>query len=133
MKFWKIVLTAVLAISLFGCAGKYQPPKEFNTPVTGLTKEQVKKSILAAASTQARTFGSWNMQVVNNNTITAKLLNRGYNVVVKITYSEKGYNIKYVSASDNLKGANGKVHRNYNRWVNNLNDKIQQNIHIIER
>ncbi len=127
MKFWKIILSAVLAISLFGCAGKYQEPQDYNTALTGLTKEQVKQSILAAATKGQRAFGSWNMHAINKNTIEASLYNRGYNVTVNIIYSEKGYTIKYASTSENLKGPNGKVHRNYQRWVANLDQKIQQN------
>ncbi|GAA5114855.1 lipoprotein [Orbus sasakiae] len=128
MKFWKIALSTIFAITLFGCAGKYQAPQEFNTTVTDVSKAQVKSAILASGTTGKSTFGTWRMKDVNDNTIQATLFNRGYEIVVNIPYSAKGYSIKYVSASDNLKDKNGNVHRNYNRWVNNLNTKIKQNI-----
>ncbi|WP_392558864.1 hypothetical protein [Orbus mooreae] len=130
MKFLKIVLSVMFAVVLFGCSSKYQEPQQFNTPVTGLTKEQVKAAILGAGTTDDATFGVWKMKVIDNNTIEGTLFNRGYEAVVSIPYSAKGYEIKYVSASDNLKDKAGHIHRNYNRWVNNLNVKIQQNIFI---
>lgn len=132
MKFWKILLSVVLAVSLFGCAARYQEPQPITTYLTGLSKEEIKKSILSAASQGPRAFGTWTMRSVNNNTVQATLFNRGFEVKVNIIYSEKGYVIKYVSASQNLQGPNGKIHRNYNRWVKGLDTTIKQNSFMLQ-
>ena len=132
MKFFKVLLTMVFITFLFGCAGKYQTPNNITTPVEGLTKEQVKKAILATATKDKAAFGTWKMDVISNNTIRGRLFNRNYEVVVNIPYSAKGYSINYVSVSNNLKNGQGNVHRNYNRWINNLDTKIKQNIFNIK-
>lgn len=128
MKFLKFIIAAVFVSLLFGCSGKYQQPQNFNTPVQGLTKQQVKNAILDSATKGRAAFGSWKLESINSNTIRGYLYNRKFKVVVNIPYSAKGYSINYVSVSDNLKDSRGNVHRNYNRWVNNLDAKIRENI-----
>ena len=45
---------------------------------------------------------------------------------VRITYTATSYDIKYDS-SLNLQASGGKIHKNYNRWVRNLDKDIQLN------
>ncbi|MBF5602231.1 hypothetical protein HQI21_26760, partial [Escherichia coli] len=45
----------------------------------------------------------------------------------KPTYTATYYNIKYDS-SLNLQASDGKIHKNYNRWVRNLDKDIQVNL-----
>lgn len=130
MKFWKIALSSLFAILLFGCANHYQSPQDINTPVSGVTKEQLKNAILASGSQDTAVFGTWKIKEINESTLQASLFNRGYEVVVNIPYSVSSYSIKYVSVSENLKDSKGNVHRNYNRWIKNLDIKIRQNIFL---
>lgn len=46
---------------------------------------------------------------------------------VRITYTATSYDIKYDS-SLNLQASGGKIHKNYNRWVRNLDKDIQLNL-----
>lgn len=128
MKFLKILLTTIFVTFLVGCASKYQAPRNINTPVEGVTKEQVKNAILATTTKGAATFGTWKMESIDKNTIRGHLFNRNFEAVVNIPYSATGYSINYVSVSDNLKDKRGNVHHNYNRWINNLDVKIKENI-----
>ncbi|OCG62000.1 MULTISPECIES: hypothetical protein [Gilliamella] len=128
MKFLKYIVGALLLSLLIGCSGKFQEPQNITTPVTGLSKDQVKKAILASATNGRAAFGTWKMDVIDSNTIRGRLFNRKFEVVVNIPYSAKSYSINYVSVSNNLKNSQGGVHRNYNRWINNLDAKIQENI-----
>ncbi|TOO24649.1 hypothetical protein CGH40_22300, partial [Vibrio parahaemolyticus] len=45
-------------------------------------------------------------------------------------YNNKYYSIIYLN-SVNLKASDGKIHRNYNRWVNNLNVDIQRALALL--
>ncbi|NUF48718.1 hypothetical protein [Gilliamella sp. ESL0250] len=128
MKFLKYIVSALLLPLLIGCASKYQEPKNITTPVSGLSKEQVKKAILASATNGRAAFGTWKMDVIDSNTIRGRLFNRKFEAVINIPYSASSYSINYVSVSNNLKNSHGEVHRNYNRWINNLDAKIQENI-----
>lgn len=59
--------------------------------------------------------------------IRAELYVRSHHAVVEIPYSDKFYSILYVE-SENLKYDDGEIHRNYNRWVNNLNVDIKRKL-----
>ncbi|WP_434777849.1 hypothetical protein [Neisseria sp. Ec49-e6-T10] len=86
----------------------------------GLTVKQVEKAILDAQQSNR----GWVLKKRSDNLIEGKLLNRGFLVTVRIPYSATDYRIEYVS-SQGLDVENGKIHRNYNRWINNLDHDIQ--------
>lgn len=46
---------------------------------------------------------------------------------IQIDYTEKFYAITYLE-SENLLYKEGKIHRNYNRWINNLDQMKQSNL-----
>lgn len=125
MKFWKLICAAVVAVSVVGCSSfTMKPIAEPTNEVSGYTAAQVKTAILNAENAGR----GWVLKSVNNNTIKGTILNRGYSAEVSIPYSAKGYTIKYVSSSANLKSENGKIHRVYNRWVINLDNDIRANL-----
>lgn len=131
MKFWKIALSAFLAVTLFGCANQYQAPKNIHTAETALTKNQIREAILKSGTQGRPSLGTWTMKELNKSTIQASFIgSNGFEAVVDIPYSASGYEINYVSVSDNLKDEQGNIHRNYNRWVNNLDAKIKGYIFI---
>jgi hypothetical protein len=48
------------------------------------------------------------------------LVLRTHTAVVDIAYSTTSYSVTYKSSVD-LQEANGKIHKNYNGWITNLN------------
>ncbi len=58
--------------------------------------------------------------------IKALYQTRNHVAEVRITYTATYYNIKYDS-SLNLQASDGKIHKNYNRWVRALDKDIQVN------
>lgn len=123
MKAIKYTISILLVVLLAGC-GRVQPVMNVeNAPVAyNLTSDEVKAAIVVAATNRG-----W---VIANSTateVTAKLLARDHSAEVRIPYSDKYYSITYVS-SVNLKASDGNIHRNYNRWVNNLNVDIQKQL-----
>ncbi|KIQ50633.1 lipoprotein, partial [Citrobacter rodentium] len=59
--------------------------------------------------------------------IRARQQSRDHVAEVRITYSATRYDIQYES-SLNLLASGGKIHKNYNRWVRNLDKDIQLNL-----
>lgn len=57
----------------------------------------------------------------------ARQQSRDHVAEVRITYTASSYDIKYDS-SFNLQASGGKIHKNYNRWVRNLDKDIQLNL-----
>ncbi|MEZ8968504.1 hypothetical protein BCS96_04355 [Vibrio breoganii] len=117
----KILVISIVMLVLAGCQ-RVQPIMNIeNTPITySLQKEQVKSAILQAAINRG-----WTIEDKSASELTARIHVRSHHAEVKIPYNEKHYSIIYVDSS-NLKAKSGNIHRNYNRWVNNLNLDIQK-------
>ncbi|ELY2740822.1 hypothetical protein ACOJD8_000759 [Cronobacter turicensis] len=115
---------AALAVmgALAGCA-RTAPVDNIQSTVSGKhTAQQVRTAILKAGKQR-----EWMMTDAGPGVITGRLKNRDHSAEIRIPYSANGYSINYVG-SMNLKASDGKIHKNYNRWVNNLDKDIQLNL-----
>jgi len=94
-----------------------------NQPIAGQhTTEQVRTAIAAAAKTRG-----WIVEDVGPGELKATINVRVYHAVANIKYTATQFDIHYVE-STNLDYKDGKIHRNYNRWVNNLRIQIEKEI-----
>ncbi|KLN64949.1 MULTISPECIES: hypothetical protein [Vibrio] len=119
----KLLSSLLLALLLVGC-GRVQPVMNVeDTPVVyDLQNKQVKMAIIQAAMDRG-----WVVEEVAPNELNAKLHVRTHFAEIKIPYNDKFYSIIYLN-SENLKASDGKIHRNYNRWINNLNVDIKKQL-----
>ncbi len=114
-----IVAAIVATTTLVGCARTAAVLTPDTVITTNVSTDKVKKAIFEAGQKR-----DWIMTQVAPGTIDGKLVSRDHSVNIRITYTAKSYKINYVG-SQNLLAANGKIHKNYNRWVNNLDKDIQ--------
>lgn len=123
MKMFGKWLTAFVVVSaLAGCA-RTAPIENVRTSVgAGHTTAQVKSAIFKAGAQR-----QWIMNEAGPGVIKARQQSRDHVAEVRINYTATDYTINYDS-SMNLQAADGKIHKNYNRWVNNLNKDIQVNL-----
>jgi hypothetical protein len=123
MKLLKIAVSMLFIFVLAGC-GRVQPVMNVeDTPVAhNLQSKQVKSAIYESAENRG-----WLVSEIKPGLIRAKLYVRSHQAVVDIPYNDKFYSILYVE-SENLKYDDGQIHRNYNRWVNNLNVDIKRKL-----
>lgn len=106
-------------LTLAGCA-RTAPVANVSNPITvQVTSDQVKKAIL-----QAGLERDWIMTPASPGVINGRINQRGHIADIRINYTQNSYTINYVS-SQNLMASEGKIHHNYNRWVNNLDREIQ--------
>lgn len=127
MKFFKVAVSLLFVLILVGC-GRVQPILQVeNTPVAyDLQKKQVKRAIIEAAMNRG-----WTVKNGQGNEVELEIMARAHKATIRVPYTEKFYSILYVS-SVNLNADNkGNIHRNYNRWINNLNVDIQNKIALI--
>lgn len=126
MKIIKVLTVYLLGLLLVGC-GRVQPIMNVeDTPVVhNLQREQVKLAILQAANERG-----WVVEETSPGELLAEISIRSHYAEVKIPYTEKYYSIIYVN-SINLKASGDKIHRNYNRWINNLNVDIKRQLALI--
>lgn len=71
----------------------------------------------------------WQMKKDGPGKLTATLLNRDHKAVVDILYTKTSYSILYDS-SVNLRYDGTRIHRNYNRWVKNLEKDINRGMNL---
>lgn len=57
--------------------------------------------------------------------ISGEIQVRKHHATINIPYNTQSYSINYVSSLNLDDSGSGKIHRNYNRWVNGLNQAIQ--------
>jgi hypothetical protein len=122
-----LLFLVCLLVFSYGCASKdiYNVDNE-SVPIYNTenppTIDTVKESIMSACKRKG-----WSPRVVEEGLIEAFIYVRGHKAVVEIPFTEKVYSIHYKD-SENLGYSNGKIHRNYNKWVFLLSQTIQQEI-----
>lgn len=121
-KLMKWLAAAAVVTTLAGCA-RTAPIKNVETTVTARhTVAQVHNAILKAGLAR-----EWVMTDVSPGVIKGRLQTRDHTAEIRVIYSATGYSINYES-SINLMATGGKIHKNYNRWVHNLDNAIRLNL-----
>ena len=115
-------LFAILALALLvtGCTSKpVYTAKEGFASNMGFTDDQMKRAIVTALNDR-----QWVVQSVRPGMIKAEITVRGrHHAEVDIPYSPTEFQVVYRS-SWGLDYNDGKIHGNYNRWINRLRDSI---------
>jgi len=86
----------------------------------GLSDEQIVKAIQQGGATRG-----WIVKKVSSGHLEATIFVRSHMAKVDINYDAAAYAIRY-NSSENLGYKDGRIHRNYNKWVKNLNMDIQR-------
>ncbi|KMJ44496.1 hypothetical protein ABLB69_07765 [Xenorhabdus khoisanae] len=121
----KLLISLACIVTLAGCARNVPILTPQTTIVTHNSQPSVKKAILEAGKKR-----KWVMTEVSPGVIDGFLKKRKHDVQIRINYTAKNYSINYVT-SHKLRESNGKIHRNYNRWINNLDKDIQSNLVLL--
>ena len=121
-KIVKLMAAFAVLAALAGCARTAPVANITSTVGTGHTEAQVKSAILKAGIQR-----KWIMNEAGPGVIKARQQSRDHVAEVRINYSANGYSINYDS-SQGLRAGGGKIHKNYNRWVHNLEKDVQVNL-----
>ncbi len=126
MSFKKIstVILAVLLVALIGC--RTNPVREVNNAPVLATGQYTMKDVKNAIFRAGQSIG-WGMKEVKPGLIIATIFVRNHMAKVEISYSKKSFSIHYKdSAGLNYDGTN--IHRNYNNWIKNLEQRINSQL-----
>jgi len=123
------IVLAATVIALWGSAAVHaaagvQDVEDSPLP-PDLTDEQIQKVMVSAGLTRG-----WVVKAVGPGHMEAILHIRTHMAKVDITYDTSVYSIRYKD-SENLGYKNGTIHRNYNKWVQNLNMDIQRTLVLL--
>lgn len=123
-----IILAALLFAMVSGLSActTTQPIQDVEKQVvtSSASQEEVRQAI-----TDAATSLGWVIAADYENEITAVIDVRTHQATVSIPYSSRDYSILYKN-SINLDHSGDRIHRNYNRWVANLDQEIRRNLNI---
>lgn len=128
------LFTILCSLAVFGLTGCVTKPvmNIHNAPVPLAKNKRPTMKQTEEAIVEAGASRGWVMEAKKPGLIIGNLTVRGkHHATVKVTYTTKTYNIDYVD-SRNLKYKDGKIHRNYNNWINNLDQRIRTNLATIQ-
>ena len=118
---WVAVLAAVAALTACSTLAPIQNVE--NVSVSSSANKPLTPNEVRGAIVRAGAGLGWVMKDSGPGIINATLILRTHTAEVQIPYSATSYAIVYRS-SINLQEGGGKIHRNYNGWVQNLNRGI---------
>ena len=103
-----------------GCTSKPVLNTQHDLPAGAqVSEEQVKQVIVTALQKR-----EWTVQRLSPQLVQAEITVRNqFYAAIDIRYTRNSYAITYRDSRD-LGYKDGKIHRNYNRWVNNLDSDI---------
>ncbi|WP_019895149.1 hypothetical protein [Hydrogenovibrio halophilus] len=109
-------------LALSACRGAHiQNMESQPVPAQVSSAEEVKEAIK-----QAGVGLGWIITEKDNNALQGTLNLRTHQAIVSIPYSAKEYSIVYQSSVDlDYDPQKNTIHKNYNSWVQNLNNRIQ--------
>lgn len=120
---FKVVALIFLPLALIACERYEQLRNIDNQPIVyNMPLHDVETAILKAGVETG-----WVMTVEKPGVINALLNIRIHRATVSITFNEKTYSIDYID-SMNLLDENGNIHKNYNLWVDALDQRIKYNL-----
>jgi hypothetical protein len=117
---------SVAALALAAC----QPMPVYNVadaPVVTTSGKAPSATQVRSAIITAGTSLGWTIKDAGPGRLEGTLRLREHTAVVEIPYSGARYSITYKS-SENLMAADGKIHKNYNGWIQNLDRAIRTEI-----
>ncbi len=127
-----LILVLILATFMFACGRRTtMQTAQYDNPDTSMTLEQMKTAIKRGCENR-----QWEAKEIDANTIEATVTVRGkHRATVTIPYTNTHYEIKYkdsVGLRYRESGGEVQVHRAYNRWVNYLNESIQEELDSVK-
>ena len=116
----RVALVTLALLSMAGCTSKpIVNPSRTLAPEVQASQEQVKQAIVTALTKR-----EWSVQRVNPGQVQAEITVREkFHVEIDINYSADGYTIVYRDSSG-MGYQDGKIHKNYLRWVRFLYQDI---------
>jgi hypothetical protein len=115
-----LLIAVALACGTLGCTSK--PRLDIRNSPIGYGVGDPSPAIEAALADRG-----WQVVGRGPGMIDAAILVRQHRADIRITYDARSYSIGY-RGSEMLDARGDRIHRNYNRWVANLDRSIQQRL-----
>ena len=126
---WAAVVASVLVLLAVGCRGNV-PVYNVTDALVATLKPNPSLDDVGKAIQRAGVALGWQMKELKPGHMLGTLTLRKYVAVVDVNYSVKSYSIQYKDSTDfNYDGGN--IHPNYNRWIENLDKGIREQLRLL--
>ena len=116
----RATLITLTLLTTAGCTNKPVLNTQHELPADIQISEEKMKTVIVTALQKRE----WTVQRLSPQLVQAEINVRNqYYAAIDIRYTRNSYAITYRDSRD-LGYKDGKIHRNYNRWVNNLDSDI---------
>ncbi|AZE81849.1 putative lipoprotein [Pseudomonas orientalis] len=116
----RATLIALALLTTAGCTSKPVLNTQHELPATTQRSEETMKQVIVAALQKRE----WTVQRLSPQLVQADITVRGqFYAAIDIRYTRNSYAITYRDSRE-LGYKDGKIHRNYNRWVSMLDRDI---------
>ena len=125
----RALVTILIGLAVASCSTSRPIYNVASTPIT-VPSGQPSAAQVRAAIVEAATNRGWIVKDDVPGRIQLELLVRNHMATVNVDYSQSSYSITYQD-SENLNYDGSEIHRNYNRWIMNLQREINQKLSAI--
>lgn len=116
----RVTLITLTLLVTAGCTSKPILNTQHDLPANAQVSEEKMKAVIVNVLQKRE----WTVQRLSPQLVQAEITVRNqYYAAIDIRYTRNSYAITYRDSRD-LGYKDGKIHRNYNRWVNNLDSDI---------
>ena len=116
----RVTLITLALLTTAGCTSKPVLNTQHDLPANAQVSEEKMKTVIVNALQKRE----WTVQRLSPQLVQAEITVRNqYYAAIDIRYTRNSYAITYRDSRE-LGYKDGKIHRNYNRWVNNLDSDI---------
>ncbi|RAP59426.1 hypothetical protein [Oleiagrimonas sp. MCCC 1A03011] len=125
-RFALATLACVALLAVSACTKAVLKPAPAISVPAGISQAQVKKSIVSALEGR-----KWTLDKIEDGTILSTLHLRDHTATIRITYNTQAVNITYLRSTNleySQRGSTRYIHRNYNGWINYLEQDITRNL-----
>ncbi|SCA56660.1 conserved hypothetical protein [Candidatus Terasakiella magnetica] len=120
-------LVVVACLILSGCFGRVQPVYSvFSHPVPSSAEFMSLREISEVIELSAMNR-KWLVEEQYPGLLKLTFRKKTHVAVIEVTFDQSSYSIKYLNSVDLLYNGS-RIHRNYNRWVANLEKDIEMNL-----
>ncbi|PIB48653.1 hypothetical protein AOA57_14340 [Pseudomonas sp. 2588-5] len=120
----RVTLITLALLVTAGCTSKPILNTQHNLPADTQVSEEKMKTVIVNALQKRE----WTVQRLSPQLVQAEINVRNqYYAAIDIRYTRNSYAITYRDSRE-LGYKDGKIHRNYNRWVNNLDSDIMAGV-----
>jgi hypothetical protein len=126
----KALLCSAVALALLGCAASQPIENVTDAPVITRAKGTLRLSDVATAIQRAGRSLGWQMSADAPGLFTGRLARRHHVAVIEIEHGTRAYSIRYRDSA-NLDARDGRIHPNYNTWINRLDKAIRAELELL--